>query len=94
MSGEKHTAPTPTSEQFREAFDEARGTARSASEIVSEAEDKMIEVVKEAKASLPDDEFRNFRDSLDCPEYLLEEIEDALGEVDEETDQDDDEAAD
>jgi hypothetical protein len=93
MSGKEHKAPTP-SEQYLEAFEEALVTVNSASQILDEAEDEMIEIVKQAKASLPAGEFQNFWSELNCPEYLLPEIESALDEVDEETDQDDDEAVD
>ena len=81
-------------EQYLEAFETAQGTLNSASETANEAEDKMVQIVKDAKAALPNDEFQNFRDRLYVPEYLTEEIEDALGEVDEKTDRDDDEGAD
>ena len=41
---------------------------------------EMIEIVQEAKATLPTGEFQNFWSGLNCPDYLLEEIESALDE--------------
>ena len=95
MSGKKRKVRTlEPAEQYLEAFETAEGIFNSASETANEAEDQMMEIVKDAKRTLPNDEFQNFRDRLDVSEYLTEGIEDALGEVDEETDRDDDEGAD
>ena len=67
-------------EQYLEAFETALGTFNSASETANEAEDTMFQIVKDAKAAFPNDEFQNFRDRLDVSEYLAEGIEFALGE--------------
>jgi hypothetical protein len=81
-------------EQYLEAFETAEGIFNSASETANEAEGQMMQIVKDAKRALPNDQFQNFRDRLYVSEYLSEGIEDALGEVEEQTDRDDDESAD
>jgi hypothetical protein len=93
MPGKRRKVLTPA-EQYLDAFETAVDTINSSSEMLAEAEDEVIEILKEAKTTLPNGEFRNFWNNLNFPEHLLAEIEDALGEVDEQPDRDDDEGAD
>ena len=94
MTESEHNASIPTAdrlEQHLKAFEEAVRTARSASQLLDEANDDLVDIALEAKASLTESEFQNFwLESREiCREYLLSEIEDAFDDVDGDTNQDD-----
>jgi hypothetical protein len=94
MTESEHKAPIPTAdrrEQHLEAFEKAVRTARSASQLLDEANDDLVDIALKAKASLTGSEFQEFWLACReiCPEYLLPEIEDAFDDVDGDTNQDD-----